>query len=342
MTATRGLNIFALTLVVFALGSIAAENIHGNASVQLLNASYDPTRELYAALNPHFADAYSKAQHTNLVVEQSHGGSSRQARAVIDGKLAADVVTFGLVSDVGALHKRGYIKAGWAERLPNNSQPYYSTIVFVVRRGNPRALHDWADLIKEDIEIIVPDPKSSGNGKLAALAAWGSVLLNAGSAAEAKAYLKQFYQHAPFLEAGARATATAFAVEKRGDVNVTWENEALREVAESKGGIEIVYPPRSILAEPAVAWVDVNVQKHRTEDAARAYLEFLFTDEAQEVIAQNGYRPFNETVLARHAQQFPKLNLFRVTAIAKDWEDAQQQFFSDNGIIDTVYQPKPR
>jgi sulfate/thiosulfate transport system substrate-binding protein len=167
-------------------------------------------------------------------------------------------------------------------------------------------------------------------------------VLNGGSASDAKTYLKQFYDHAPFLEAGARATATAFSIEKRGDVHVTWENEALREVAESKGDLEIVYPPRSILAEPAVAWVDVNVQKHRSEEAARAYLEFLFSDEAQEVIAQNGYRPFNEKVLARHAQQFPKLDLFKVTAIAKDWEDAQQQFFSDNGVIETVYKPKPR
>lgn len=342
MTVTRGLNIFAVTLVVLALSSIAAKNIHENAPVQLLNASYDPTRELYAALNPHFADKYSKAHHSKVVVEQSHGGSSRQARNVIDGKLAADVVTFGLVSDVAALQKRGFVKAGWASRLPNNSQPYYSTIVFVVRRGNPRLIHDWPDLVQEDLEIIVPDPKTSGNGKLAALSAWGAITLNGGSASDAKAYLKQFYAHAPFLEAGARATTTAFSIEKRGDVHVTWENEALREVAESKGELEIVYPPHAILAEPAVAWVDVNVAKHQSEAAARAYLEFLFTDEAQEVIAQTGYRPWSEKVLARHTDKFPKLNLFRVTDIAKDWEDAQQQFFSDNGIIDTVYKPKPR
>lgn len=342
VTATRGLNIFALILVAFALGSIAAKNIHPDAPVQLVNASYDPTRELYAALNPRFVKEYGGAHNVKVGVEQSHGGSSRQAKHVIDSQLPADVVTFGLISDVTALQKRGFIQAGWQKRLPNDSQPYYSTIVFVVRRGNPLAIRDWRDLIKEDTEIIVPDPKTSGNGKLAALSAWGSIVLNGGSATDAKAYLKEFYRRTPFLEAGARATTTAFSIEKRGDVHVTWENEALREVAESNGDLEIVYPPRSILAEPAVAWVDVNVAKHHTADAARAYLEFLFSDEAQDVIAQNGYRPWSEKILARYAAKFPKLNLFRVTDIAKDWEDAQQQFFADNGIIDTVYKPKPR
>ncbi|HET6340483.1 MAG TPA: sulfate ABC transporter substrate-binding protein [Polyangiales bacterium] len=342
MTTTRGLNLFALTLVVFAIGSIAARNTHTRAPVQLLNVSYDPTRELYAALNPHFVKTFGHAHGVEVAVEQSHGGSSRQARSVISGALAADVVTLGLSSDVEALRKRGFIKADWASRLPNHSQPYYSTIVFVVRRGNPYAIRDWPDLVKADVEIIVPDPKSSGNGKLAALASWGSILANGGTDADAKAYLRQFYQHAPFLEAGARATSTAFAIEKRGDVNVAWENEALRQVAESKGELEIVYPPLSILAEPAVAWVDANVAKHKSQEAARAYLEYLFSDEAQEIIAQSGYRPFNPKVLERHAKRFPKLNLFRVTAVAKDWEDAQQKFFADNGIIDTVYKPKPR
>jgi sulfate/thiosulfate-binding protein len=342
MTTQRSLNLFALTLVALAIGSIAARNTHTRTAVQLLNVSYDPTRELYAALNPRFVQAFGNAQGVEISVEQSHGGSSRQARSVISGELAADVVTLGLSSDVEALHKRGFIKSGWASRLPNNSQPYYSTIVFVVRRGNPYAIRDWPDLIKSDIEIITPDPKSSGNGKLAALASWGSILANGGTESDAKTYLKQFYQHTPFLEAGARATATAFAIEKRGDVNVAWENEALRQVAEAKGELEIVYPPLSILAEPAVAWVDVNVAKHHSQEAARAYLEYLFSDEAQEIIAQSGYRPFNPKVLERHAQKFPKLNLFRVTAIAKDWEDAQQKFFADNGIIDTVYKPKPR
>jgi sulfate transport system substrate-binding protein len=343
VTAKSSLNVFALSLVVLALGSIAARNTRERAQVHLLNVSYDPTRELYAALNPYFVKGFEqKHGGTKASVEQSHGGSSRQAKRVINDELEADIVTFGLISDVGALQKRGFIKADWASRLPNNSQPYYSTIVFVVRKGNPFQIRDWPDLIKGDIEIITPDPKTSGNGKLAALSAWGSIRLNGGTDADAKNYLKQFYKHTPFLEAGARATSTAFAIEKRGDVNVTWENEALRQIAESKGDLEIVYPPRSILAEPAVAWVDVNVAKHHTQDAARAYLEFLFTDEAQEVIAQSGYRPFNANVLARHAKKFPELDLFKVTAIAKDWEDAQQRFFSDNGIIDTVYKPKPR
>lgn len=336
MTTRRSLNAFALCLVALAIGSIAARNAHPHAPVQLLNVSYDPTRELYAALNPRFAHG------ANVAVEQSHGGSSRQARLVIDGELDADVVTFGLTSDVAALQKRGLIAPGWAARLPNHSQPYYSTIVFVVRRGNPQQIRDWPDLIKDGVEIIVPDPTTSGNGKLAALGAWGAIVLKGGSESDAKAYLTEFYRHTPFLEAGARATATAFAIEKRGDVNVTWENEALRQVVEAKGELEIVYPSRSILAEPAVSWVDVNVAKHHTEAAARAYLEYLFSDEAQDVIAQSGYRPFNANVLARYAQKFPKLDLFEITALAKDWEDAQQQFFSDTGIIHTVYQPKPR
>jgi sulfate/thiosulfate-binding protein len=342
VTGQRSLNVFALGLVALALGSIAARNTREHAPVQLFNVSYDPTRELYAALNARFVQGYAREHGTKVAVEQSHGGSSRQARLVISGELQADVVTLGLTSDVEALHKRGFIKSGWAARLPNDSQPYYSTIVFVVRRGNPYQIRDWPDLIKSAIEIIVPDPTTSGNGKLAALGAWGSIVLRGGTEADAKAYLKEFYRHAPFLETGARATATAFGIEKRGDVNVTWENEALRQVAESNGELEIVYPPRSILAEPAVAWVDVNVEKHHTQDAARAYLEYLFGDEAQEIIAQSGYRPCNPKVLARHAKKFPELDLFKVTLIAKDWEDAQQRFFSDTGLIHTVYKPKPR
>jgi len=342
MTTTRILNVFAVGLCVLAISAIVARNLHASAPVTLLNVSYDPTRELYALLNPQFVASYAKATGEHVEIKQAHGGSSRQARAVINGELAADVVTFGLISDVESLHKRGLISGGWTARLPNKSQPYYSTIVFVVRRGNPRAIHDWPDLIQPGVEIITPDPRSSGNGKLSALAAWGAVLARGGSEADAKAYLKTFYQHTPFLESGARATATAFAVEKLGDVHLAWENEALREVGESKGALEIVYPPLSILAEPAVAWVDTNVAKHQSHAVARAYLEFLFSEPAQRLIAESGYRPFNKDILERHGARFPRLNLFRITDIAKDWEDAQQRFFAENGIIETVYRPKPR
>jgi sulfate transport system substrate-binding protein len=339
----RLLEAAAIGLVLLASSAIVAKNYQPRAEVQLLNVSYDPTREVYRELNQRFSERYEKDTGHHVVVRQSHGGSSRQARAVIAGEQAADVVTLGLRSDIEALHKRGLVHDGWGSRLPNNSQPYYSTIVFVVRRGNPSHIRDWPDLVRSpSLEIITPDPKSSGNGKLAALAAWGAIVSRGGSEAEARAYLKALYDHTSFLEAGARGAATAFAVEKLGDVHLTWENEALREVAEAKGDLEIVYPDVSILAEPAVAWVDANVAKNKTEAAARAYLEFLFTDAAQEIIAKHGYRPYKPEILKRHGDRFPDLNLFPITAIAKDWEDAHQRFFADNGIIETVYRPKPR
>ena len=339
MTQTRSLNAFALSLVVLASAAIVVRNLPARAPVSLLNVSYDPTRELYARLNPQFVSAYATSTGTALEVRQAHGGSSRQARSVISGELEADVVTLALPSDVGSLQKRGLVEEGWAARLPNDSRPYYSTIVFVVRAGNPRQIRDWPDLLQAGVEIITPDPRTSGNGKLSALAAWGAVLKRGGSEADAKAYLKAFYEHTPFLESGARGAASAFAVEKLGDVLLTWENEALREAS---GTLEIVYPPLSIRAEPAVAWVDANVAKHHSEAPARAYLEFLFSDAAQEVIAERGYRPFNETVLARHAARFPPLTLISVQDIAKDWEDATDKFFGQDGIVESVYRPKPR
>ena len=340
---TRLLEAVAIGLVLLAAVAIVAKNHQTHAEVQLLNVSYDPTRELYRELNQRFLERYERDTGHHVVVRQSHGGSSRQARAVISGEQPADVVTLGLRSDIEALHKRGLVNDGWGNRLPNNSQPYYSTIVFVVRRGNPFGVHDWPDLVRlPSLEIITPDPKSSGNGKLAALAAWGAIVSRGGSEAEARTYLKALYDHTSFLEPGARGAATAFAVEKLGDVHLTWENEALREVSEAKGDLEIVYPKVSILAEPVVAWVDANVVKNKTELPARAYLEFLFTDAAQEIIARYGYRPYKPEILKLHRDHFPELNLFPITALAKDWEDAQQRFFADNGIIETVYRPKPR
>jgi sulfate/thiosulfate transport system substrate-binding protein len=342
MTQTRALNVLALVLVALATGAVLTRNLQARPSVSLLNVSYDPTRELYARLNPEFVAAHGNAIHAPVQVRQAHGGSSRQARSVISGELEADVVTLGLPSDVESLHKRGLLADGWAARLPNESRPYYSTIVFVVRAGNPRNVHDWPDLLQPGLEIITPDPLTSGNGKLSALAAWGAVLKRGGSEADARAYLKAFYEHTPFLEIGARATSTAFAVEKLGDVHLAWENEALRETAEAKGALEIVYPPLSILAEPTVAWVDANVAKHQSEATARAYLEFLFSDAAQETIAESGYRPQNPRVLERHAARFPRIELFSIKDIAKDWEDASERFFGEDGIIHTVYRPKPR
>jgi sulfate transport system substrate-binding protein len=336
------LNLAALAAVVVAAGLIVTKNVHGEVQQHLLNVSYDPTRELYRDINAQFAARSVDGGVGPVQIVQSHGGSSRQAKLSIEGELQPDVVTLGLPSDVDALQKRGLLAEGWAARLPNQSRPYYSTIVFVVRKGNPLGIRDWPDLVKPGVEVITPDPRSSGNGKLSALAAWGATVTRGGSEEDARRYLKSLYEHAPFLLPAARAAGVAFAVEKIGDVQLAWENEALREVAEARGELQIVYPPVSILAEPSVAWVDANVAKHGSAALAKAYLQYLFTDEAQETIARDGYRPFDPKVLARHADQLPPLPLFPVTAIASGWEDAQNRFFGDNGIIDTVYRPKPR
>jgi sulfate transport system substrate-binding protein len=342
MRRFSGIDLAAVAALAAALALIAVKNAPGGAPAQLLNVSYDPTRELYREINARFSEVSARTSGRAVRVVQSHGGSSRQASLVAAGALDPDVVTLGLPSDVDGLQRRGLIAEDWAQRLPDQSRPYYSTIVFVVRRGNPHAIHDWPDLVQPDVEVMTPDPKTSGNGKLTALAAWGSVVTRGGDAAAARRFLKALYAHAPFLSVAARETGVAFAVEKIGDVHVAWENEALREVRESEGALEIVYPPVSIRAEPAVAWVDRNVERHGTAALARDYLQFLFSDEAQEIIARNGYRPGNAAILARHARELPPLNLFPVTAIARDWADAQARFFADNGLIDTVYEPKPR
>lgn len=338
----RWLDVAAVAAVALAAVLIVAKNIEGKAPARLLNVSYDPTRELYQAINADFATRWEQQSGRPVALQQSHGGSSRQARLVVAGELQPDVVTLGLPSDVDVLRKRGLLAEGWAARLPNQSRPYTSTIVFVVRRGNPQHIADWPDLIQPGVEVITPDPKSSGNGKLSALAAWGAITTRGGSEAQARDYLKALYEHAPFLVPAARAAATAFAIEKLGDVHLAWENEALREVAESKGELQLVYPPVSLLAEPSVAWVDANVKAHGSTALAQAYLAYLFSDAAQEIVARNGYRPAKPEVLARHADRLPPLQLFAITAIAKDWDDAQTRFFADNGILDTVYRPKPR
>jgi sulfate/thiosulfate transport system substrate-binding protein len=333
---TSWLNALALVAVAAAITLVIVKNVAGDASTELLNVSYDPTRELFQDLNRQFVEKYFKDTGKKLTIKQSHGGSSRQARAVIDG-VPADVVTLALSSDVDALRKRGLIAPDWSLRLPNNSQPFTSTIVFVVRKGNPRAIKDWPDLIRPGVFVITPNPKTSGNGKLSVLAAWGSIISRGGSDAQALEYLKELYQHVPVLDSGARDATNTFMQEKIGDVHLTWENEALLEVAEYKGEVEIVYPPISIRAEPSVAWVDANVTRRNTVAYAKAYLEFLYTDEAQEAIAQHGYRPINTEILKKHAGSLPQIDLFPITIVAKDWEDAQQKFFGDNGIFDVIH-----
>ena len=337
----RWLDAFALTAAALSVVLIGARNVEGGKQGQILNVSYDPTRELYADLNTRFIARYEKETGKTLTIKQSHGGSSRQARTVLEG-LDADVVTLALPSDIEVLHKRGLVADGWAKRLPNDSEPYTSTIVFVVRKGNPLNIKDWPDLIGPGVTVITPNPKSSGNGKLSFLAAWGSVIQRGGGEEAARDFVKRLYQHTPVLDGGARGAATTFAIEKVGDVHLTWENEALREVADSKGELEAVYPPISIKAEPAVAWVDANVFRHGSEESAKAYLKFLFSGEAQHLIAQHGYRPIDPEILKNHSSVLPPIELFPITAIAKDWEDAQQKFFADNGVFDVIYAPKTR
>jgi sulfate transport system substrate-binding protein len=306
---------------------------------EILNVSYDPTRELFTDLNQQFVAKYQRDTGRRWTIRQSHGGSSRQSRAVIDG-LKADVVTLALFPDVDALRKRGLIPEGWSKRLPHDSQPFTSTIVFVVRKGNPKHIRDWPDLAAQDVSVITPNPKTSGNGKLSVLAAWGSVVYRGGTEAQAREYLTRLYQNASVLDSGARGATTTFADEKVGDVHLTWENEALLETEASGGELQIVYPPVSIRAEPTVAWLDANVAATRKESVAKAYLQFLFTDAAQETIARHGYRPLNDEILRRHADRLPRIDLFPVTLLGKDWDEIWKKFFDDNAIFDAIYKPK--
>jgi sulfate/thiosulfate transport system substrate-binding protein len=331
------LNVLGIVAIVIAATLIAAHNLHhDNSPNQILNVSYDPTRELYAALDKTFVDQYRRQTGVTVEVKQSHGGSGRQATEVINGHEKADVVSLALPSDINALAKRGLIAHDWQKRLPNHSVPYTSTIVFVVHKDNPLGIHDWPDLIKDDVDIVSPNPRTSGNGKLTVLAAWGSVTTRGGSDQQAADYVRELLHHVKVADTGSRGAAISFSVEKVGDVHLTWENEALREVAENKDQFQIVYPPVSILAEPAVAWVDANLTDKRIETFAKAYLEYLYTDAAQETVAQYGYRPLKPEILAKHADRLPPINLFPITAIANSWYDAQEKFFGSNGIYDVV------
>jgi sulfate transport system substrate-binding protein len=307
--------------------------------VELLNVSYDPTRELWRDLNEKFTASYEKEHGSKINVKQSHGGSSTQARAVIDG-LEADVVTLATQVDTGAIANKGLINEGWVERLPNRSLPYTSTIIFVVRKGNPKGVKDWPDLIKPGVELITPNPKTSGNGYLSFFSAWGSVVTRGGSREDATKYVTELYKHVPVLDSGARGATTTFVQKKIGDVHLAWENEAQLEVEEAKGELELIFPPISIRAEPHVAVVDANVDRHGTRAAAEAYLKFVYTNEGQEIVAKHFYRPSNEAVLKRHAESFPEIKLFPITDIAKDFVDAHKQFIGEGGVFDSIYKPK--
>jgi sulfate transport system substrate-binding protein len=316
-------------------------NAHGHGSadnVELLNVSYDPTRELWRDLNARFIPLYEQQNGVQIEIKQSHGGSASQARAVNEG-LEADVVTLALWSDTDALRKRGLLAPDWEERLPNHSLPYLSTIVFVVRKGNPRDIHDWPDLLKPGVQVISPSPKTSGNGKLSFLAAWGAALYAGGAQEQAREYVSALYRRIPVLDSGARGATVTFSQKKIGDVHLTWENEAHLEVAEAAGELEIIYPLRSILAEPYVAVVDGNVNRKGTRAIAEAYLQFLYTEEAQEIIARHYYRPIHPGVRKKYADKLPEIEMFPVTATAASWEEAQTKFFAEGGVFDQIYQP---
>jgi sulfate transport system substrate-binding protein len=319
---------------------IAAGLVTGTAAkadVTLLNVSYDPTRELYKDLGDAFAASY-KAE--KVVVKTSNNGSGAQARAVIDG-LPADILTLALAADIDAVARNAQLLPGdWQKRLPDNSTPYTSTIVFLVRKGNPWKIKDWNDLVKPGIQVVTPNPKTSGGARWAYLAAWAYAEKSpGGNAQKAKAFVANLYKHVPVLDTGARGSTTTFTKRGIGDVLLSWENEAHLALKETPGQYEIVYPSRSILAEPPVAVVDKNVDRHKARAAAEAFVKFLYTPAAQEIEARDFYRPRNPEILARHKTQFPHIPLATVDDDFGGWLKAQSTHFADGGIFDQIYQP---
>ncbi len=309
------------------------------APLTLLNASYDPTRELYEEVNAAFAREWKARTGQLAVVRQSHGGSGKQARAVIDG-LQADVVTLALAYDVDAIQQAGLIRPGWASRLPDRSAPYTSTIVFLVRKGNPKGIRDWGDLLRPGVAVITPSPKTSGGARWTYLAAFGQELRRTGDEARAREFVRRLYRNVPVLDSGARGSATTFAERGIGDVLLAWENEAM--LALSKLGrdkLEIAVPSSSILAEPPVTVVDEVAERRGTAAVARAYLEFLYSEQGQEIAARSFYRPRLASVAARHAGIFPKVELFTVDEVFGGWQKAQPTHFGDGGVFDQIYRP---
>lgn len=311
------------------------------ADVNLLNVSYDPTRELYQDFNAAFAKKWKEKNNQNVTIKQSHGGSGKQARAVIDG-LEADVVTLALAYDIDAIaEKGGLLPKNWQSRLPNNSAPYTSTIVFLVRKGNPKGIKDWEDLAKPGVSVVTPNPKTSGGARWNYLAAWGYALKkNGGDEGKAKDLVTRIYKNVPVLDSGARGATTTFVERGIGDVLIAWENEALLAINElGKGKFEIIAPSVSILAEPPVAVVDKVVDRHKTREVAQAYLEHLYSEEGQEIAAKHYYRPRLESVVSKYAAQFPKVSLFTIDELFGGWQKAQQAHFADGGVFDQIYQP---
>lgn len=322
------------------LPALLAEPARADQAITLLNVSYDPTRELYKQINAAFAKFWKDRYHQDVVVNQSHGGSGKQARSVIDG-LQADVVTLALAADIDEIAQRAkLLPADWQSRLPNNSTPYYSTIVFLVRKGNPWKIRDWPDLVKPGVSVITPNPKTSGGARWAYLAAWASALKGpGGSTAKAQAYVEQVYRNVPVLDTGARGSTITFAQRGLGDVLLAWENEAHLASEEFGDKFDIVFPSNSILAEPPVALVDKVVDRRKTRLVADAYLHFLYSPLAQDIIGKNWYRPRNEQAAAKYAANFPRIPMSTVDDTFGGWKKAQAVHFADGGVFDKIYKP---
>jgi len=329
-----------IRIVALALAVAGTSSATRAQDATLLNVSYDPTRELYQAVNSSFTAYWKQKAGKTVAINQSHGGSGKQARAVIDG-LEADVLTLALAYDIDAVQQSGLIAPGWQKRLPQNSAPYTSTIVFVVRKGNPKGIRDWPDLLKPGVAIITPNPKTSGGARWDYLAAWGYALRQpGGNEAKARAFVTDIFKRVPVLDSGARGSTTTFVQRGIGDVFLSWENEAILAVNElGKDKLEIVYPSISILAEPPVTVVDKVVDKKGTRAVAQAYLEYLYMPEGQEIVAKHFYRPRLESIAAKHAARFPKIKLFTIDEVFGGWGNAQKTHFADGGVFDQIYQP---
>jgi sulfate/thiosulfate-binding protein len=327
---------------ILGLCVMPAKQVWAQKTVTILNVSYDPTRELYREFNEVFSKYWQSKTGEKVVIQQSHGGSGKQARSVIDG-LPADIVTLALAYDIDAIAQKGRsLPIDWQKRLPNNSSPYTSTIVFLVRKGNPKGIKDWDDLVKPGISVVTPNPKTSGGARWNYLAAWGYALKNSGNnETKARDFVTRLFQNVPVLDTGARGATTTFVQRGIGDVLIAWENEALLSLNETgKNEFEIVAPSLSILAEPPVTWVDRVVNKHGTLEVAEAYLKYLYTPEGQEVAAKHYYRPRLDSIAKKYSEHFPNIKMFTIDEVFGGWQKAQQTHFNEGGVFDQIQQAR--
>jgi sulfate/thiosulfate transport system substrate-binding protein len=329
----------ALLITTLALASLAIQA--APKAVTLLNVSYDPTRELFKDYNAAFIKWWRGQAGQAVSINQSHGGSSKQSRSVIDG-LPADVVTLALAYDIDAIAEKGkLLPANWQSRLPNNSSPYTSTIIFLVRKGNPKGIKNWDDLVRDGVSVITPNPKTSGAARWNYVAAWGFELRRTnGDEAKAREFIQRLFKNVPVLDTGARGATTTFIERGIGDVLINWESEILLGAKETgKGQFDIVVPPSSILTEPTVAWVDKVTSRKGNEAIAKAYLEHLYSEEGQDLVGKHFYRPRSEAAAKKYAEQFPKVELFTLADVAGDWKKVQTVHFRDGGVFDQIYKP---